>query len=300
MKKLPLYVALDLDEEEKALSVARKTAPYVEGFKIGPRLYFKSGPSIILKLKPYGKVFLDFKFFDIPSTMCSAVQSAFNQGVDMLTVHALSGAESLKKLADLESKLNQTGFKMSQAPEASSFINQDIKYENSNKIKRDFKILAVTVLTSFSDKTLPPPLCGKPLPSLVESLSDLVIESGLSGLVCAGHEVSLIRKKYPTAYLLTPGIRFDKSAGDHKPGGYISDDNKLDSHRLDDHKPRDNTPGDNKPGTEDQKRVFTPLKALEAGANSLVIGRPIYESPDPAGVCARLQQELDKSTTISG
>ena len=282
MKKLPLYVALDLDEEEKALSVARKTAPYVEGFKIGPRLYFKSGPSIILKLKPYGKVFLDFKFFDIPSTMCSAVQSAFNQGVDMLTVHALSGAESLKKLADLESKLNQTGFKTSQSSEASPSINQDIKYENSNKIKRDFKILAVTVLTSFSDKTLPPPLCGKPLPSLVESLSDLVIESGLSGLVCAGHEVSLIRKKYPTAYLLTPGIRLsvNQSADSHKPG--------------------DNKPDSQKPGTEDQKRVFTPLKALEAGANGLVIGRPIYESPDPAGVCARLQQELHKSTTISG
>ena len=231
MKKLPLYVALDLGEEAKALSVAKATAPYVEGFKIGPGLYFKNGPSLIEKLKFYGcKVFLDFKFFDIPSTMLFSVNSAFNMGVDMLTVHALAGEESLKRLAKLEAQLRK---------------------------KKEVRILAVTVLTSFSQDSLPPPLRAEPLLSCVESLSDLALRSGLKGLVCAGHEVDLIRKKHPKAYLLTPGIRLSK---------------KLEK--------------------GDQKRVFTPEEAIESGADALVIGRPIYESADPAGVCARLQNVL--------
>lgn len=231
MKKLPLYVALDLDEEAKALSVAKATAPYVEGFKIGPRLYFKTGPSLIEKLKSYQcKVFLDFKFFDIPSTMLFSVKSVFNMGVDMLTVHAMAGEESLKRLAEWEAELRK---------------------------KKDVRILAVTILTSFSQDTLPPPLQAKPLLSSVESLSDLAFKSGLKGLVCAGHEVALIRKKYPEAYLLTPGIRLS-----------------------------------NQEGKADQKRVFTPQQAIESGADALVMGRPIYESADPAGVCARLQNVL--------
>ena len=229
MKKLPVYIALDLDEEEKALFVARETSPYVEGFKVGPRLGLKDGSSIISKLKSYGKVFLDFKFFDIPSTMVSSVQAAFNLGVDLVTVHSQAGEESLKRLAELEAQL---------------------------KRKREFRILAVTVLTSFSQRSLPLLAQTQSLFSHVESLSDLVIKSGLSGLVCSGNEVAHLRKRHPDAYLLTPGIRFT-----------------LDS-------------------MQDQKRVFTPQKAIKSGASALVIGRPIYESTDPAGVCTQLQKEL--------
>ena len=57
MKKLPLYIALDVDEEEKALFIAKETSPYIEGFKIGPRLLLKQGTSIISKLKNQGENF---------------------------------------------------------------------------------------------------------------------------------------------------------------------------------------------------------------------------------------------------
>ncbi|MDE0119874.1 MAG: orotidine-5'-phosphate decarboxylase [Bdellovibrionales bacterium] len=231
MKKLPLFVALDVDTEEKALFVARETSPYVEGFKIGPRLFLKQGPSIISKLKNQGKIFLDLKFFDIPSTMESAVQSAFDIGVDLLTVHAQAGKESLKHLAKREAKL---------------------------KRKRDFKILAVTVLTSFSQRDLPPLSRTQSLLSHVESLSDMVLKSGLTGLVCSGAEVAHLRHRHPEAYLLTPGIRLTPHP-----------------HSM-----------------QDQKRVFTPKQAIKAGSNALVIGRPVYESKDPAGVCDRLKKEL--------
>ena len=229
MKKLPVYIALDLDEEETVLSLAREISPYVEGFKIGPRVGLKNGSSLISNLKSYGKVFLDFKFFDIPSTMLSSVQTAFDLEVDLLTVHALAGEESLKQLAELETRL---------------------------KRQRDFRILAVTIITSFSNGNLPPLMQTQSLFSHVESLSDLAIRSGLSGLVCSGNEVAHLRKRYPDAYLLTPGIRFH-----------------LDS-------------------AQDQKRVFTPQKAIEAGASALVIGRSIYGAVDPVGACVQLQREL--------
>ena len=229
MKKLPIYVALDVDEEEKALLIAKETSPYVAGFKIGPRLLLKQGTSIISKLKNLGKVFLDLKFFDIPSTMESAVLAAFDLRVNLITVHAQAGEESLKHLAKLETQL---------------------------KRKRDFRILAVTVLTSFSQRDLPPLSRTQSLLSHIESLSDMVIKSGLSGLVCSGKEVAHLRKRHPKAYLLTPGIRFSSSP------------------------------------TQDQKRVFTPEQALKAGSNALVMGRPIYESKEPAEVCAQLQKTL--------
>ena len=129
MKTLPVYVALDVDSEEQALAVAQQTAPYVLGFKIGPRLVLKKSSLFIKKLKDLNKkIFLDCKFFDIPSTMLASIQAAFDEGVDMLTVHAQAGEPALKKISQLEMKL---------------------------KGQRDFRILAVTVLTSFSQKTLP-------------------------------------------------------------------------------------------------------------------------------------------------
>ena len=233
MKKhpLPLYVALDIDTEAQALALARKVAPYVEGFKIGPRLFFKSGKSFISKMKVHGKVFLDFKFFDIPSSVRAAVQAAWEIGVDLVTVHAQVGEESLRELADLEYNL---------------------------RAKRDFRILAVTVLTSFSQSRLPPFSKAVSLFSQVESLSDLTIRSGLSSLVCAGSEVGHLRKRHKRTYLLTPGIRLESSG-----------------------------PAD------DQRRVWTAAAVLKAGASAFVMGRPIYASEDPVGVCVRLQNSLE-------
>ena len=227
---LPLYVALDIDGEEQALSLAHQVAPYVEGFKIGPRLLLRSGRSFISKMKVYGKVFLDFKFFDIPSSVRASVQTAWEQGADLVTVHAQVGEDSLKELADLEYRL---------------------------KMKRDFRVLAVTVLTSFSQSRLPSFLKPVSIFSQVESLSDLVIRSGLSSLVCSGSEVRHLRQRHKKAYLLTPGIRL-------KTSQFV----------------------------DDQKRVWTPAQVLKAGASAFVMGRPIYNSKDPARVCSHLLDSL--------
>ena len=271
MKKLPIYVALDVDNEAQALNIAKTLAPYVEGFKVGPRLYFRKSPSLIPQLKSYGKVFLDFKFFDIPSTMLSAVEAGFELGADKVTVHAQAGLESLTKLAKLEARLNA---------------------------KRDFKILAVTLLTSFSKNSLPFLARAFSIPSHVESLSDMVLKAGLRGLVCSGHELKFLRKRHPKAYLVSPGIRFESALKRNTIGGEFtgvaSDTSDMSDKAL---SKKDSTQikvgqKPNRIYAEDQKRVFTPKQALLAGANALVIGRPLYESSDPQGLCKKLSLSL--------
>ncbi|MDE0152159.1 MAG: orotidine-5'-phosphate decarboxylase [Bdellovibrionales bacterium] len=100
--KLPIFVALDVDDEKTALNYAELLHPYVLGFKVGPRLYFRSSPSLIKQLSKLGPIFLDFKFYDIPSTMTASVRACFDQGIQYVTVHAQAGKTALSLLADLE------------------------------------------------------------------------------------------------------------------------------------------------------------------------------------------------------
>ena len=241
MKTLPLYAALDLSSEEQALAIAKQTAPYVEGFKLGPRLLLKNAEGFIKKIRNFTdkKIFLDFKFFDIPSTMLASVQSAYDIGADMVTVHAQAGEKALRELASLEQKL---------------------------KSKRDFRILAVTVLTSFSQNSLPLTLRSLSISKQVEILADLAVQQGLNSLVCSGYELKFLRKKYPKMYLMVPGVRLNSKT---------SLQSATSSSVL-----------------QDQKRIITPEEALKAGASALVIGRPIYQSQNPAQVCASLQKSL--------
>ena len=102
MNKLPIFVALDVDDEKTALNYAERLNPYVLGFKIGPRLYFRSSLSLIKQLSKWGPVFLDFKFYDIPSTMEASVRACFDKGIQYVTVHAQAGKTALSLLADLE------------------------------------------------------------------------------------------------------------------------------------------------------------------------------------------------------
>ena len=108
MSKLPIFIALDVNDFKKACSLAEKLSPYVMGFKIGPRLYFSSGNSLIKELSKYGKIFIDFKFHDIPSTMEASVSSAFESGAHYVTVHASAGEKALRSLTKVESDYNGT------------------------------------------------------------------------------------------------------------------------------------------------------------------------------------------------
>jgi orotidine-5'-phosphate decarboxylase len=115
-------------------------------------------------------------------------------------------------------------------------------------------ILGVTVLTSLDSTALTEVGCGTNVGKQVERLANLAIASGLSGLVCSPLEIAGLRQTLPAeVQLVTPGIR----TGEEK--------------------------------ADDQKRTLTPKEALAAGANWLVVGRPIYAAPDP---CAAAQSIL--------
>jgi orotidine-5'-phosphate decarboxylase len=213
----PLIVALDVDRAEDCLDLAALLKGRVGAFKIGPRLTMRYGADLALKLAKFGHVFIDNKYLDIPNTMETAIRATFESGATLATVHAWAGREALERLAIVEAELNK---------------------------QRPFKILAVTILTSFSQETLPPAVAMVPIQNQVADLATLVLNAGLSGLVCSPHELEVLRPK-SSAFLVTPGVRL---------------------------------PSDE---AGDQKRIETPAMAIRKGASALVVGRPICNAADP-------------------
>lgn len=108
------------------------------------------------------------------------------------------------------------------------------------------RILAVTVLTSYDDADLAAAGYDFTVAELVAERAAQARDIGIDGLVCSPEEAANVRSIVgPGLALVTPGIR---------PPGAASDD---------------------------QKRITTPAKAIAAGADYLVVGRPIIEAPDP-------------------
>jgi orotidine-5'-phosphate decarboxylase len=119
------------------------------------------------------------------------------------------------------------------------------------------KLLGVTVLTSLDDSDLAATGQSGPAAAQVRRLALLAQASGLDGVVCSPQEVALLREACGKDFLLVvPGIR---------PAGAA---------------------------VGDQKRVQTPRDAIAAGADYLVIGRPITEAPDPQAAARAILAEL--------
>jgi orotidine-5'-phosphate decarboxylase len=123
------------------------------------------------------------------------------------------------------------------------------------------KLIAVTVLTSLSLSDLADiGIEGRPEAAVLR-LARLAQGAGMDGVVCSAQEARALRVACgPNFNLVTPGIRLAdaQSASDHN----------------------------------DQKRVMTPRAALAAGADYLVIGRPITQAADPVSVLQRIQREM--------
>jgi orotidine-5'-phosphate decarboxylase len=119
------------------------------------------------------------------------------------------------------------------------------------------KVLAVTILTSLSESDMEPLGIGGKVADQVKRLADLAQAAGVDGLVCSPHEVQILRAHLGDGMaLVVPGIR---------PAGSA---------------------------TDDQVRTLTPAQALRAGADHLVIGRPITASADPAQAAKAILQSL--------
>ena len=118
-------------------------------------------------------------------------------------------------------------------------------------------IAAVTVLTSLDDRALGLVGMAGPVADAVLRLATMAVEAGARGLVCSPREVAAVRAAVgPDVTLITPGVR---------PAGTA---------------------------THDQARVATPEEAVRAGADLLVIGRPITAAPDPGAAAAAIAASL--------
>jgi orotidine-5'-phosphate decarboxylase len=122
------------------------------------------------------------------------------------------------------------------------------------------KIAAVTVLTSLSEGDLAGVGLTGPASDVVRRMAALAVDAGAQALVCSPREVADVRAEVgPGITLITPGVR---------PAGTA---------------------------TQDQARVATPEEALAAGADLLVIGRPITGSSDPAATLQSIIDSLDEA-----
>ena len=123
--------------------------------------------------------------------------------------------------------------------------------------QHNMSILGVTVLTSASEQTLRETGVSDKIENHVLRLAKLGVEKGLDGIVASPHEITMLRREFGGKIkIVVPGIR---------PSGSES---------------------------ADQKRVMTPREAIQAGADYLVIGRPIIAHPAPREAVTRILDEV--------
>lgn len=122
------------------------------------------------------------------------------------------------------------------------------------------QLFAVTVLTSMDLAQLGAVGISELPAAQVARLASMTWASGIRGFVCSAEEIAPTRSTFPDATLVIPGIR---------PAGT---------------------------SIGDQKRVATPASAIAAGADFLVIGRPITQAPDPAAAAAAILEEIASAT----
>jgi orotidine-5'-phosphate decarboxylase len=124
--------------------------------------------------------------------------------------------------------------------------------------KASLRILAVTVLTSFDQRDLDEMGATRTTEELVLSRARGAVESGCDGVIASGHEARALKAQFGSRLLVvTPGIR--------APGAK---------------------------GSDDQKRTMDVAQAFAAGADYIVVGRPIREAPDPKVAAQDIQKTI--------
>ena len=213
-KNNTIFIACDtpsLSKIKKIIKLTKNSSLNI-GYKFGLEFFnSKHGRSFISKLPKQHMVWLDLKLKDIPNTVSSSIHSLKDlTNVHYLTIHASGGIEMLKAAKRAAAKTN-----------------------------KKLKILAVTVLTSFSEKSIKQTGHTKTIKKIVIQQASLAKKAKLDGIVCSGHEAKSIKTICKKMQIITPGIRLE---GDSKG---------------------------------DQQRVMTPSQAFQNGATGIVIGRSI-------------------------
>ena len=214
MKKPKIFIACDTNNirEAKRVIYLTKTNKLDVGYKFGLEFLFaKGGREFISKVKNE-TIFVDAKISDISNTSSRAVKSLKDlKNINYLTVHTNAGEETLRSVVKMAKKTNKR-----------------------------LKILAVTILTSISNSSLKKIGHTKSIKELVKKQALLAKECGCHGIICAGTDLTFVKKIFK-GEIITPGIRLK---------------------------------GDD---AGDQKRIMSPKEAFENGSTALVMGRSIIK-----------------------
>ncbi len=221
-----IIVALDSKDFNKTIELVTTLKKDVHAFKIGYQFFFNFGLDGYKKVYSIcPRIFLDLKLHDIPNTV-------------------EKGLEGLLKLKPLYTTIHISG--------------GDEMMQASKKLKKNTKILGVSILTSIDKKQTKKYYNQNNVSTLVRKFTKSAKKNKLDGVVCSPKEIKQVRKEVGRNFIIiTPGIRID---------------NKIKS--------------------DDQKRVETPNKAIDLGANLLVIGRPITQSKNPLKVLKEINKSL--------
>jgi len=246
VNKEKIIVALDVATAAEARSLIAELRGEVGAFKIGLQLFTAAGASFVREtIEAEIKLFLDLKFHDIPNTVAKASMEAARLGVWMFNLHALGGAEMMRRTVEATREIS----------------------DKENLIQP--KIISVTVLTSANRETLKEVGIEREMREQVLNLARLTAKCGLDGVVASPLEIeaigAAIEKK--DFLIVTPGIRNDAETRKEKR-------NKLET-------------------IDDQKRVMTAQQAVAAGADYLVIGRPILQAEDRISAVQKIIEEIE-------
>ena len=183
--KSNLIVALDFHNKAQAMALVHQIDPDLCALKVGSEMFTHFGPEFVRELVQAGfRVFLDLKWYDIPTTVANACKAAADLGVWMVNVHASGGAEM-----------------MTAARKALIDYGKDRPH-----------LIAVTVLTSFADDNLLALNIKETTNTYALHLAKLADAAGLDGVVCAVDEALNIKTEFPENFLtVTPGIRLDNT-----------------------------------------------------------------------------------------
>jgi orotidine-5'-phosphate decarboxylase len=174
-----LAVALDVDDLDAAVALARRLAPWFGIAKVGLELYTVAGPDAFARVRDLGlRVFADLKLHDIPTTVERAARAAGRHGVDFLDLHAAGGVAMLR--AGVEG-----------ASAGAADIGRDAPY-----------VLGVTVLTSDPDV------------DAFDARLDATVDARCNGVVCSAREITIVKQRDPALRTMVPGIRLAGDAHD--------------------------------------------------------------------------------------
>ena len=226
MKSKKIIVALDSNNLNETIKLVKILKKDVFAFKIGYQFFYNFGLEGYKKVYSIcPKIFLDLKLHDIPNTVEKGLVALVKMKPLFTTIH-ISGGDDMMRI--------------------------------SKSIKKNTKILGVSILTSLDSNQTKKYYNTKNVSALVKQFSQAAKKNKLDGVVCSPKEIKYIRKEVGRSFIIiTPGIRIN---------------NQLRS--------------------DDQKRVETPKKALDEGANYLVIGRPITMSKDPLKTLKEINKSL--------